>query len=130
MSRTLEVSVTNKTLANYIWLHQTFLEIKTPLPQAQAPELDFDITTIRQKHQTDEQYINTYLPPKITAQQANCIGKLCPICLELYCKKTDIVRKLRCNHVFHSKCIDTWMSKNKDSLSCPYCRKVQYRVCD
>jgi len=123
---TYEVSHRPKNLANYIWAHQTFLEIKTPLKKAHAPELEFDISTIRQKVETDNEYINNYLPPKITCHQAQAIGKLCPICLDLYCKKTELVRKLRCNHTFHVKCIDSWMGKNKDNLPCPYCRTNQY----
>ena len=124
---TYEINYQPRTLANYIWAHQTFLEIKSPLPKTYAPKLDFDISTIRQKIGTDDEYINTYLPSKITAHQAKAIGKLCPICLDLYYQKNEMVRKLRCNHTYHLKCIDSWMAKNKDNLPCPYCRTGQYR---
>lgn len=41
----------------------------------------------------------------------------CGICL---CTITKNYVYLECNHVFHYKCIDSWLNKN---LSCPYCRQ-------
>jgi hypothetical protein len=42
----------------------------------------------------------------------------CTICLEEFNNDDEIV-KLKCNHLFHSKCIDDWIEKNQ---SCPLCR--------
>ena len=44
----------------------------------------------------------------------------CSICLEEY-KEEDSVYKLKCNHVYHKKCFDTWL-KHKDE--CCLCRKM------
>ena len=42
----------------------------------------------------------------------------CTICLEEFNNDEEII-KLKCNHLFHSKCIDDWIKKNQ---SCPLCR--------
>ena len=39
----------------------------------------------------------------------------CAICLEDF-KEAIYVRSLKCGHVFHKKCIDTWLAQN---ASCP-----------
>ena len=43
----------------------------------------------------------------------------CPICLDLF-KKNECYRVLHCNHIFHKKCIDRWIKKDKNE--CPMCR--------
>lgn len=43
----------------------------------------------------------------------------CVICQENIEKNNDI-KKLSCQHIFHSKCIDPWLSKEK---SCPFCKE-------
>uniref|UniRef100_T1IUL2 RING-type domain-containing protein n=1 Tax=Strigamia maritima TaxID=126957 RepID=T1IUL2_STRMM len=49
----------------------------------------------------------------------NDVLEVCVICLEEE-KFGQHVKDLPCSHVFHSKCIDTWLLKN---YSCPLCRK-------
>jgi len=46
----------------------------------------------------------------------------CSICLEDY-QENDKILKLRCNHIFHKKCLKQW-SHNKESTSCPLCRII------
>nr|XP_043633626.1 RING-H2 finger protein ATL70-like [Erigeron canadensis] len=44
----------------------------------------------------------------------------CSICLVNY-KREDVVRKLpECGHLFHVRCVDTWL---KAHPTCPVCRK-------
>uniref|UniRef100_A0A7S4KTZ5 RING-type domain-containing protein n=1 Tax=Guillardia theta TaxID=55529 RepID=A0A7S4KTZ5_GUITH len=51
-------------------------------------------------------------------------GKLeCYICLEEYVEE-EVLRKLPCNHEFHSKCIDRWLLEVH--RTCPCCRRVVY----
>ncbi len=45
----------------------------------------------------------------------------CVICLNLL-ELSQIVKKLSCNHEFHSKCINKWLEKNS---TCPICRQPQ-----
>ena len=44
--------------------------------------------------------------------------KKCSICLLKY-KKSDIIKELPCNHIFHKNCILKWMEK---SNVCPICK--------
>jgi hypothetical protein len=43
----------------------------------------------------------------------------CPICLKKLPINKNIKRLESCNHKFHIKCINTWLSKNNN---CPTCR--------
>ena len=45
-------------------------------------------------------------------------NKMCSICLEEY-KNNDIIKKLPCNHIFHSECLKIWLS---NKTTCPICR--------
>ena len=44
----------------------------------------------------------------------------CPVCREEY-RDNDEVRTLKCNHIFHTDCIDNWLTKH--SHKCPCCRQ-------
>ena len=48
----------------------------------------------------------------------------CSICLEPFKEQVDIVRILSCRHIFHTACIDSWLTAH--SL-CPLCRQ-QVRI--
>jgi len=43
----------------------------------------------------------------------------CVVCQYEF-KNGEEVTKLSCGHLFHSECVDTWLSKNK---VCPMCHK-------
>ncbi|CAI9785902.1 unnamed protein product [Fraxinus pennsylvanica] len=46
----------------------------------------------------------------------------CPICLSEF-EETEIVKLIPyCRHVFHPRCIDTWLSSH---VTCPVCRSTQ-----
>jgi hypothetical protein len=44
---------------------------------------------------------------------------ICVICYDNF-KENDIVRKLKCEHIFHQKCCDKWFETHK---KCPICNK-------
>lgn len=44
----------------------------------------------------------------------------CSICLDILNNDTNKI--LTCNHIFHKKCIDTWLKRNN---ICPLCRDPQ-----
>ena len=48
-------------------------------------------------------------------------GTDCAIC---FCEfeETQSIRKLRCNHMFHAKCIDQWLMNHTNK--CPLCNHV------
>ncbi|XP_019186018.1 PREDICTED: RING-H2 finger protein ATL57-like [Ipomoea nil] len=47
----------------------------------------------------------------------------CPICLSEFELKETLKIIPCCGHVFHFKCIDTWLSSH---VSCPLCRSTQF----
>lgn len=54
---------------------------------------------------------------KINSVSSDCTDK-CIICMSNY-QMNEGLRKLRCNHQFHRKCIDEWLLK---AYLCPVCR--------
>ena len=47
-------------------------------------------------------------------------GTNCAICLDIF-KEKDTVRGLPCNHCYHRKCIDPWLTDRRGS--CPLCKR-------
>ena len=54
----------------------------------------------------------------------------CSICLTDFAER-DVIKILRCNHIFHEECIDPWLMDRK--AVCPVCRQGvfddEYLVC-
>ena len=65
---------------------------------------------------------NEQLPITVTQNELN---DPCPICYDGIRKDVSQIRKLPCNHVFHTSCIDHWFLSQWDSLNlnwtCPLC---------
>nr|XP_048692168.1 RING finger protein 148 [Caretta caretta] len=55
---------------------------------------------------------------KESDKEAKTDAENCVVCLEVY-KPKDVVRILRCRHIFHRKCIDPWLLKHR---TCPVCK--------
>ena len=47
-------------------------------------------------------------------------NKICTICQDDY-KNNDLIRQIKCNHIFHINCIDTWLLDY--NYKCPICRQ-------
>ncbi|CAF2122860.1 unnamed protein product [Brassica napus] len=93
-----------------------------------SSETDQDSTHVHHHHHhviidvvpgLDEDTIQSY--PKILYSEAkrSSTSSCCPICLGDY-KGNHLLRQLPdCKHLFHLKCIDTWLRLNP---TCPVCR--------
>ena len=69
----------------------------------------------------EENNFNADNIPDIKLEDVNELNdenKICLICLEEY-KNNDMIKKLNCNHIFHSECLKKWLSIN---AICPTCR--------
>jgi hypothetical protein len=55
-----------------------------------------------------------------SSRQVRATGTNCAICLDLL-KDKDTVRGLPCNHCYHPKCIDPWLTDRRGS--CPLCKR-------
>lgn len=47
----------------------------------------------------------------------------CVICLESNTANNENIIVLKCNHKFHKKCLDTWITTKRTNLTCPCCRQ-------
>lgn len=68
--------------------------------------------------------LNLYFPEVEFEKLESAFGQTdCPICLEEF--KTEMTcRQLYCDHIFHTKCIQFWLAKQK---ACPTCKKSMSR---
>ncbi|KAH7016176.1 uncharacterized protein B0I36DRAFT_43486 [Microdochium trichocladiopsis] len=55
------------------------------------------------------------------ASTQSSAAEVCAICLEVLVD-VDSVRRLKCNHLFHTTCIDSWL-KNRH-VDCPLCKSI------
>jgi hypothetical protein len=88
----------------------------------------------------DSNIVNIFIYTQVIDKKTNFLNKLdikkykkcgereidincCICCVDV--KKTEFIRELNCNHIFHKKCIDRWLlmsMKENDSVNCPICR--------
>ncbi|KAB5517393.1 hypothetical protein GE09DRAFT_571455 [Coniochaeta sp. 2T2.1] len=56
-----------------------------------------------------------------TSVEASFADDICAVCLDLLTEQ-DEVRRLRCSHVFHTRCIDPWF--HRKHFDCPLCKCI------
>jgi len=80
------------------------------------PSLYGDVVVGLDKKELDKLSNDTYAKLK-----ENNKHKLdtCSICFENF-KDEDICRELKCCHMFHTACVDTWLAEH---ITCPVCRE-------
>ena len=71
------------------------------------------------KNHAKQKYLE-FLGPFKKNTDPNLNSELCPICLENFSTNNCAIRKLKCGHIFHKKCIDKWLYKS-EKIECPYC---------
>ena len=77
---------------------------------------------INNENIVEENNFNSNSIPDSTLEdvsELNDENKMCSICSEEY-KNNDIIKKLPCNHIFHSECLKIWLL---NKTTCPIYRK-------
>lgn len=62
----------------------------------------------------DQSHVELNAPPETEAEKEDT----CPICYDTISLR-ETVRRLKCDHVYHKKCIDPWLRRK---FTCPMCR--------
>jgi hypothetical protein len=75
------------------------------------PEIRIDVTM----HREDE--ISEAFPAVEFRSLKRIEKETCSVCLDDFVSKS-IVRRLSCNHIFHQKCIDTWIRHHTTCCLC------------
>lgn len=87
------------------------------------------VRCLRHRHRTQRQRLpNSELNrlPVVRFNPNNCKYVTCSICLDDY-EEGERLRVLPCQHTYHTKCIDPWLTRGK--RNCPLCkRKVRILV--
>jgi hypothetical protein len=76
-----------------------------------------DVKLILSKEELDKIPTSSY---KNITQELREKNENCPVCREEFCDN-DEVRTLKCSHIFHTDCVDNWLTNH--SHKCPCCRQ-------
>ena len=74
--------------------------------------------TVTQDNLDKNTIVNTYVN---LDQESKNNFNTCFICLDDF-NDNNIIRKLKCVHLFHKECIDPWLLK--ENHTCPVCRET------
>lgn len=108
--------------------HLTYLNNASPILN-QLPNLDEmlqDITNTQNTESMEDRlnrYTTLHFPGNNNGLSSDNITDICSVCRnELI--PTQLIRELRCKHIFHPECIDNWIvSRGILTPTCPICRE-------
>ncbi|KAK1264065.1 RING-H2 finger protein ATL70 [Acorus gramineus] len=116
--------ITTITLTSYFCTRTTTPPPPPPQPLSARAHYDPSSTDIETAFSggVDEEVLKSY--PKLMYSQAkkeySTMDSCCSVCLGDY-KDSDLLRVLPdCGHLFHVKCVDSWLRLRP---SCPICRR-------
>lgn len=128
ITRTYTISSKNNndllTMFDYVNSHLTIMESNI----IKYNEIDDNRRNVIPKEikKTPQEYVAKFvtITPKIVTTRM--IGNICPICIDCYLPGETYHELSSCKHSYHTKCIEKWLTKDLDELSCPVCRQSQY----
>lgn len=68
------------------------------------------------KHKGCDHQLSVYQYVSQSQEEVDCAVCLCTM------KEREEIRVLRCEHVFHKDCLDTWIRYKYNNTTCPLCR--------
>ncbi|KAI8648541.1 hypothetical protein NCS55_01492900 [Fusarium keratoplasticum] len=97
------------------------------------PQRDVEAAKSKPKETIDLQTLNNANPSQkyeavkglkkqaTWASTQSSSAEVCAICIEVLVNQDD-VRRLKCKHVFHTSCIDSWFQNRH--VDCPLCKSI------
>ena len=78
-------------------------------------------TAMRERHEKALDLRRMHKVVRFTGSETPALpeGWSCAICLAATWDKQQLSRMPRCEHIFHTRCVDKWFLRSAD---CPYCR--------
>lgn len=96
-----------------------------PLSEGQAPDHLLHLARLFRDFNIFDESLSQILAPPASKTVVENLPNVaiqeetkCPVCLKKH-ELDEIVKKMPCNHTFHSDCILPWLAKTN---SCPVCR--------
>ncbi|KEH17501.1 putative transcription factor C2H2 family [Medicago truncatula] len=68
------------------------------------------------KHKSSDHHLSVCQYVSQSQKEVDCAVCLCTM------KEKEEIRVLRCEHVFHKDCFDTWIRYKYNNTTCPLCR--------
>ncbi|KAJ9419184.1 hypothetical protein QL093DRAFT_2355679 [Fusarium oxysporum] len=87
-----------------------------------SPKDTVDLRTVNDANPSQKYEAAKGLKKQATwASTQSSSAEVCAICIEVLGDQDD-VRRLKCKHVFHTSCIDSWFQKHH--IDCPLCKSI------
>ncbi len=94
--------------------------------QSSDPNSYIDKNLLKPKELSSKEYLARQNLSQSKPTTPQILDQLCVICLTLF-ELDECYRQLNCGHIFHTDCIDSWLSQNLDDFNCAICRTCQYK---
>ncbi|RFU24902.1 hypothetical protein B7463_g11432, partial [Scytalidium lignicola] len=115
-------------LAVFFIVHEVKLQSHRRQPQRDVestkhvPKETINLQTLNDANPSQKyQQVKGFKRQATWASTQSNSAEVCVICLEVLVDQDD-VRQLKCKHVFHSTCIDSWFQKYR--VDCPLCKSI------
>ncbi|CAI6090555.1 unnamed protein product [Clonostachys chloroleuca] len=110
-------ALASKVLRSMSMLTKRDIEVAKPAPKDTVDPRTLNSTNPSQKYEA----VKGLEKQTTWATTQSSSGEVCAICIDVI-EDQDDVRRLKCKHVFHTSCIDSWFQKRH--VDCPLCKSI------